>query len=46
VRAKSGYRRLYVSDELDRLYGDPPGPWNPAPRRDSRTPTLPTNRNP
>lgn len=22
VRAKSGYRRLYVSDELDRLYGE------------------------
>ena len=22
IRAKSGYRRLYVSDELDRLYGE------------------------
>lgn len=22
VRAKSGYRRVYVSDELDRLYGE------------------------
>src|SRR5207253_6868047 len=22
VRAKSGYRRLYVSDEIDRLYGE------------------------
>ncbi|PBC52129.1 hypothetical protein CJ179_01680 [Rhodococcus sp. ACS1] len=22
VRAKSGYRRLYVSDDLDRLYGE------------------------
>ncbi|MFE7423500.1 hypothetical protein [Rhodococcus sp. NPDC057529] len=22
MRAKSGYRRVYVSDELDRLYGE------------------------
>jgi integrase len=27
VRAKSGYRRLYVSNELDRLYGDDEYLW-------------------
>jgi hypothetical protein len=29
-----------------RSWKEPAGAWNPAPRRDSRTPTLPTNRKP